>query len=203
MKIISKYKDYYDYLSGVYGEDPLLVLDRRESNQLVIGENVKLVFYIAGICFDGYCHDGRVYFGKDMYQFEDESHKERRNKYKKFAIKSKWWRNDEHLAWILANDGRHYDSYDTLLRIDDKKLNEKENCPIIVKDRFNNVYKFPALKDLYINTLFSPEEIYRKIMEWLSERRTAAENQSLPMSDTEKLLSKGFDKVTSFRPKIK
>lgn len=32
MKIISKFKDYYDYLVGIYGEDPLLFFDRRENN---------------------------------------------------------------------------------------------------------------------------------------------------------------------------
>lgn len=31
MKIIDKYKDYYDYLQGVYGQDPLAVYDRRGS----------------------------------------------------------------------------------------------------------------------------------------------------------------------------
>ena len=29
MKIISKYKDYYDYLTGIYGVDDKIVLDRR------------------------------------------------------------------------------------------------------------------------------------------------------------------------------
>jgi len=29
MKILGKYKDYYDYLQGIYDVDPLLVLDRR------------------------------------------------------------------------------------------------------------------------------------------------------------------------------
>ena len=33
MKILSNYKDYYDYLTGVYGEDPLIVLDRTKYNQ--------------------------------------------------------------------------------------------------------------------------------------------------------------------------
>ena len=31
MKIIDKHKDYYDYLQGVYGQDPLAVYDRRGS----------------------------------------------------------------------------------------------------------------------------------------------------------------------------
>lgn len=29
MKIVSKFKDYYDYLSGVWGEDPLLTYVRK------------------------------------------------------------------------------------------------------------------------------------------------------------------------------
>jgi hypothetical protein len=31
MKIISKYKDYYDYLQGVLGQDELVVYDRRDA----------------------------------------------------------------------------------------------------------------------------------------------------------------------------
>jgi hypothetical protein len=33
MKILSSYKDYYDYLVGIIGEDPILVLDRRDHQQ--------------------------------------------------------------------------------------------------------------------------------------------------------------------------
>ncbi|UOP05387.1 hypothetical protein [Conchiformibius kuhniae] len=32
MKIISKYKDFYDYLVGMYGQDPVLVYDRRDGS---------------------------------------------------------------------------------------------------------------------------------------------------------------------------
>jgi hypothetical protein len=34
MKILSKYKDYYDYLTGIYGEDPLIILDRRSYKKI-------------------------------------------------------------------------------------------------------------------------------------------------------------------------
>lgn len=37
MKIISKFKDYYDYLVGKYGEDPILVFDRRNNSLLPQG----------------------------------------------------------------------------------------------------------------------------------------------------------------------
>lgn len=33
MKIISQYKDYYDYLIGFYGIDEKIVLDRRKFNK--------------------------------------------------------------------------------------------------------------------------------------------------------------------------
>ena len=42
MKIISKYKDYYDYLSGIYGEDPLKVLDRREVDP---SDNIRTIVF--------------------------------------------------------------------------------------------------------------------------------------------------------------
>lgn len=37
MKIISKFKDYYDYLVSKYGQDPILVFDRRNNSLLPQG----------------------------------------------------------------------------------------------------------------------------------------------------------------------
>lgn len=39
MRILSKYKDYYDYLTGIYGEDPLLV----KGNKISKEDAVKLL----------------------------------------------------------------------------------------------------------------------------------------------------------------
>ena len=55
MKIISKYKDVYDYLTGIYGEDPLLILDRREFdiNRISASQfyNTKIQLFIDTLHF--------------------------------------------------------------------------------------------------------------------------------------------------------
>ena len=50
MKIISKYKDYYDYLSGIYGEDPLKILDRREVDP---SDNIRTIVFCDKIYIKG------------------------------------------------------------------------------------------------------------------------------------------------------
>ena len=59
MKIISKYKDYYDYLSGVWGEDPKLVLVRKgefvvQSTNPSGCDMYVLTFIIGGIMIQIY-----------------------------------------------------------------------------------------------------------------------------------------------------
>ena len=40
MKIIDNKKDYYDYISGIYGIDDLAVYDRRSSVVLISGKTL-------------------------------------------------------------------------------------------------------------------------------------------------------------------
>ena len=42
MKIISKYKDYYDYLGGIYGRDDTLTYDRRKTEEFPYQKLEKL-----------------------------------------------------------------------------------------------------------------------------------------------------------------
>jgi hypothetical protein len=73
MKIISKYKDYYDYLVGIYGVDEKLILDRTDfvlTSKLT--NKSKVTFYICGYIIDGYYIDGKFYYGSDLEQFADE-----------------------------------------------------------------------------------------------------------------------------------
>ena len=71
MKIISKYKDYYDYLVGIYGEDPKLVLDRRDNDFFTYKKN-KIQLFIAGNIIDGYCDGDKIYYGEDLEQFKSD-----------------------------------------------------------------------------------------------------------------------------------
>ncbi len=74
MKIISKFKDYYDYLVGVYGIDEKLILDRTEfypTSRFVSPNDSKVTFFICGYQVDGLYRDGRFYYGGDLAQFEN------------------------------------------------------------------------------------------------------------------------------------
>lgn len=48
MKIISKFKDYYDYLQGIYGVYPKLVLDKREFNPIQYFESFSVKHLFIG-----------------------------------------------------------------------------------------------------------------------------------------------------------
>ena len=82
-------------------------------------------------------------------------------------------------------------------------INEKENCPIVMSRYDNTYYNYPTLKDFKLGSFIEPEVIYKWISTWLSMQLTKKESDTVVRTDVEKLLSKGFDKIASFRPKIK
>lgn len=67
MKILSKYKDYYDYISGIYGEDPKLVLDRRTGSGFQdLTEDTKYFIFIGGFQIEGYYRGGKMFYGESL-----------------------------------------------------------------------------------------------------------------------------------------
>ena len=73
MKIISKFKDYYDYLQGVYGVDDKLIIDRTKYTPLSYKPSVKTKhsLYIGNLQVDVLWIDGKPYTGNDVEQFSD------------------------------------------------------------------------------------------------------------------------------------
>lgn len=74
MKIISKYKDYYDYLVGIYEIDEKLVLDRTKFD--VPSYSNVVTFYICGKCIDGYYDakdEGFVVRNFESFHYDDFS----------------------------------------------------------------------------------------------------------------------------------
>ena len=71
MKIISKHKDYYDYLQGIYGIDEIMVYDRRTKNlirETYLSSGSAQMLTLA-ICNRIYC----VYaYKKKLYHTPDE-----------------------------------------------------------------------------------------------------------------------------------
>jgi len=198
MKIISKYKDYYDYLIGIYGVDPKLVLDRRKHvNPQILGPQ-RIIIYICGNKIEGFYDGNSFYYGKDL-EIIGERKKNRSynfiwsNRTSKEMIEIKFRPNDfSPKETILINPN-----------IIKTNINDKEDCPIIYggyhhyKDIGNGNY--PKLSDLNISSVYPPEEIYQMLSQWLSERISKKENITDIRCDVDKLQSKGFDKKKSFR----
>jgi hypothetical protein len=86
-----------------------------------------------------------------------------------------------------------------------KQRNLKQGCPILMVNNYSRdgFHKFPVLSKMNVGSIFSPEVIYQMLVDWYSERNNEAEKRPDNQTDVQKLVSKGFDKKESFRPKIK
>lgn len=196
MLIISKFKDYYDYLTGIYGIDNKLVLDRRD-NYNDNFPNEYLRFFIAGYIVEGLYQNNQFYYGESL---------------KQFAL-----RNQGHKIWLSKHYKRDYDKsievefivhetskkHEWIYLEPVKDINNKnieENCTILLEEYWSNgeLYKNPILKNYNLGSFIKAETIYQWLTEWLSNQISNKEKLE-PMTNEEKILSKGFDKITSFR----
>src|ERR1019366_5578082 len=72
MKIISKYKDYYDYLQGVYGVDEKIIYERIDGKKSLYkpvftpNKLETFVFAICGYIYVVNIYNGKFYFGQDV-----------------------------------------------------------------------------------------------------------------------------------------
>ncbi len=203
MYIISKFKDYYDYLVGIYGIDEKLVLDRTEftiTPTFYPGTDELVKIFICGYQVDALYKDGKFYYTDDIEQFETKKKTGR------------WfWRNTNHedSYTLYLNGSRHA----TPALKKPYKLNVENdvntifNCPILIsrglylsettglKHQGLSFTKFPILKDYNFSSIFTPEEVWQMIYDFLSRSVDIPNTQT----DKEKIISKGFDIKHSFR----
>lgn len=196
MKIISKYKDYYDYLSGIYGVDPRLILNREGSNVPVhsgpsTGNLYSIhTFYICGLAYD-YLIDanGNFIFGDDLKNvpgLKVDPYPHHRN-------------GKTHVVPIRPKIATRWQE---LIHLNIKpvktKINDLENCPIICQTAGRSeYYKWPILKDTVIPSLISAHDMWIKLSEWLSNK--IIEPDQPIGSDKIRIESHGFDLKSSFR----
>ena len=225
MKIISKFKDYYDYKVAEYGIDENLVYDRRLPAGVGIGSPQRSWITLENAADDEALHSA-LYVGNTLvhlfatpskiythWDFEDPDDWH----YNLFDL---WY--DERYA--LMNDGKEIriTSYlsatcDTLL--DPMEAPREQNIfpledqppwlvlksPLLLiynKDnRGNNrATHYVNLQELGI--YIDPDFVWQHIVQYLSDLKTQAE-QSPELPNELKIDSKGFDKKRSFRPKMK
>ena len=253
MKIISKFKDFYDYKVTKYGVDEKLIYNRKtycdyykmqfqyfnplENNAEKISvedfnnnlkEHVKL--------FDKINHNKILIVGeKIVHLFFTED-----GIYTQYDIKNpksisegtiyKYWAYFSDTKEITFNDGKKFDIHiafaelwDDFFNYDRKRflsylnISKEEvlfNEPIILVEYIggidrkiarydNSVYKFTYNPNLSQMGVYIDEDfVWQSLVEFLSNKRSEKEI-SPEVSNENKILSKGFDLKTSFRPNMK
>lgn len=180
MIIISKFKDYYDYLQGIYGRDPKKILNRQPFVHDLDKDEV-LNLYLCGNIYTRYKTDNiRIEYGFSKmkgYVYND-------------GIRGHLghWIHD-----ILVCENKDY------MWFKSKPIREfhyKE--PYFIIENINNIYvgSYPILKEIGFDKVMSAEEIYLMIEEWISYKEPDVNQDPTDMKLFE---SKGFDKKESFR----
>lgn len=189
MKIISKYKDYYDYLVGVYGVDNKIVLDRRRGQHIDWDWELNRVnsLCICGIAYDFLFMNGKFYYGQEiMDNFE--------TKLNVFANQNEVFYADTWNVSRVTSEGFEISPYPTY-------VNEKEKCPIVLignphKSRCDyNGRLYPKLSDMEFARIMDADTIFKLLAQYLSPKDITPQ----PMTDKEKIVSHGYDIKRSFR----
>lgn len=182
MIIISKQKDFYDYCVGIYGRDEKKVLDRRGWPDTK-PENLYPVKADLENSRDSYIVR---YFAILNYRYS--------------------------ICYTLTGK-IYFDKYEKNRRQDKKNngarefltsLNIKYRQPFLMQTGtiFKQQWEPILFKDFDLNKLFKAEKIYQELdlfLGWLIDNPPVPDTQT----NTEKIQSNGFDKRTSFRPKMK
>ena len=181
MKIISKHKDYYDYCVGKFGRDPLMVYDRRIKDSAIPKrlQNPNKIY----VGFDNVFAQSIVFYicGEIKIVFAYKG-----NFY--FSIKDVPIQA-QHLGYITGLQNKPTD------------INLEYKQPVLMEDSCGKL-SIPILNDFNFSKLYSPEEMYQKIYAFLGYCKDNNSEASV-QTNKEKITSHGFDKRTSFRPKIK
>lgn len=223
MKIIDNKKDYYDYISGIYGIDDLVVYDRRSSITLNSG-NIMLQgldhYFSNKILFtDKPLSEKRYWELKSIIRYREA--KAAKNKF------SKKWKEGDVYHFVLEVGYTHY-RFEVERWIEDKK---QENAHVEyrlidtmkdVQKRYSNVpmciilcqtqywqvpnegrwkethrIENPILTGTFITKIVPPSNIWQALYEYLSSLKNKPFTDT--RTDVQKLESAGFDKKTSFR----
>ena len=239
MKIISKFKDFYDYKVVKYGVDEKLVYTRKtyceyfqgffrdinidyriseddfnknlkDDTKPIDEKNIHKILFIGEKLIHLFFTENAVYTHfdikneNDLRKLNDFQYKKEitfKNE-KKFSIFSKFgsdWDN------LLSFNRKKLITYD--IDKDDIILNEPmlliELIGTSKSSRYLYTYKFTYNPNLSkIGVYIDEDFIWQSLVEFLSNKRSEKEI-SPEVSDENKILSKGFDLKTSFRPNMK
>jgi hypothetical protein len=193
MKIISKFKDFYDYLQGIYGIDEKLVLDRTNFTFLDYPHPDFEVstLHIGEMMIQGLWMNGKIYFGEEVKQFSKEF--------------TRSWDNKPNYYLIENSPYKYFNSYCLKypMFLGEKSPTWKENYPILQENRkkfgSSEYIKCPILKEYSVQKILPPEKVWQILSEWLGRQITKNEKEVPIGDDKVRILSHGFDLKKSFR----
>ena len=212
MKIIDKRKDYYDYIQGVFGQDPLAVYDRRDS---IVFNSDTLPLPLKPIVEgseEGYYGVITLLCGLVFHRIYFENLPGKKLKFEEFETGRVVREGRVPLRLRIA-----YNDYREGVRMADvkyshgfEKLGFPVHCPngrVLHEDEFfvsgkirwgGSVLSFdnPILSSIPLMTI-PAETIFEEIHEFLLLLNDKKIEDS--RTDVQKLESAGFDKKTSFR----
>ena len=241
MKIISKFKDFYDYKVGKYGVDEKLVYTRKtyceyfqgffrdinidyriseddfnknvkENTKVTDEKNIHKILFIGEKLIHLFFTENGVYTHFDAKKLDVS-----KGTYQSYCSKE-----------ITFNDGRNFEittdfgwhklfSYDRKKLFPSMRIDKSDiifNEPMILVEYIggidrkiarydNSVYKFTYNPNLSQMGVYIDEDfVWQSLVEFLSNKRSEKEI-SPEVSNENKILSKGFDLKTSFRPNMK
>lgn len=195
MKILSKRKDYYDYLVGKYGIDEMIVYDRRDCTVLAHDE-YNIAFSRKKLYGDAPKHEETVYRkgrrARIMVGDVTELFITYGRKTRKFIVE-RYLDEDGNLC--IDHKEVPLDSLDFIGCGKDREMRES---PIFIWTKWaKNYIDNPILDGTWLTGYISPEEIYTEVYNYLLMKNAKKIEDN--RSDVEKMESKGFDKVSSFR----
>lgn len=198
MKILSKYKDYYDFQIGVYGEDPNLLLDRRSGNaKIILHDDTVVTLFVGNKVVQGVYNGNQFYLGKEVEQF-------------KIKNDSRRW-----IHRFLYNDELTFDFHrgngtvhQVIYHIEFENIGSKllPKYEKYCKDFAISMYMedvgispYPKLEALGINKIIDAKTLWNELSDFLSMKKQEVE-KSVPIGDDNlRIESHGFDLKTSFR----
>jgi len=202
MRIIRKQKDYYDYYQGVFGIDTTKTYDRRNTVAYVkqypffnesAGAPTELTFHICGVLYTIFDFRGEFYHTAEELKQLDTLLRTKHNTNLQIPYR-----------FYPLTDNSYQTFYDTKNGVS-TDVNLKYREPILIKDfgwGTADEYVIPLLKTFDFNKIMSAKKMYINIETFLG---FLIDNPPLPDNQTNvgKIVSHGFDKKRSFRPKMK
>lgn len=188
MKILSKYKDYYDYLQGIRGMDEKVILDRTKGQSLnykLLKDGDKHTFIICGNRYEIFYFDGKYYTNAQLVSLGKQ------------AVQKSGYLSGYEIIDLTPEREKRFKEWG----FDRQKENYSHiKCPIVkIKGNYGDYIEFPKLSEFNFGSIISAEEIWDQIYNWQCQVPEHKSNQT----NSDKIVSHGFDLRESFRPKIK